>query len=394
VRRLAWAILAFCVAVALGIVALAVVERGGRVDALAVTVPIIAYPLVGALVIARRGNRVGWAFCLTGLAFALTWGGDQVAHFTLTEHHWSIGVGRAFEALSSAGQLPAFCGLGVVLLLFPSGSVHSRRARFTLRALVASAAVGALGYALMEGPFEDPYQHFTNPIGIPGGRDPFNVLASLAWFVCLACVLGAAVSLVVRLRRARGLEQLQLKWVVYAGAVLAAVFLAGFPTFFFDDTSEAVKALRSGAFTIASAGIAVAAGIAILRYRLYDIDVVINRTLVYGSLTATLAVVYVGSVLLLQLALDPVTSGSSLAVAISTLGVAALFRPARTGIQSTVDRRFYRRRYDAARTLEGFSARLREQVDLDELGGELRGVVAETMQPAHVSLWLRGEARS
>jgi hypothetical protein len=206
--------------------------------------------------------------------------------------------------------------------------------------------------------------------------------------VAVAVFLAIVVSLVRRFRRAQGVERQQLKWLVYSAAVILVAGIGG--TIFVEpvstDTSNALESLAVTTYPIAL-------GVAMLRYRLYDIDVVINRTLVYGALTAILAGVYIGCVLLLQLVLDPVTSGSSLAVAVSTLAVAALFRPARARIQAAVDRRFYRRKYDAAHTLEDFSARLREQVDLDALGGELRTVVAETMQPAHVSLWLRGAPR-
>jgi hypothetical protein len=394
--RIAWAMWALCALIAMltaaiGIAFLAIGEPGHGFDALSVVAPMLAYPTVGVLVLSRRGNNIGWAFCATGVALAFTWVGDPYGQYTLFDRPGSLPGGIAAVWLSDVGQLPAFSLLGMVLLLFPEGRPRSRRGRHVLRMLGATAVLGALGYALVAGPFEAPFDKFRNPTGIVTDSDALGAVAGLLWFACLGGAFAAAVSLVRRLRRARGVERLQLKWVVFAGAVLAAVFLIGFPTFFFEGVPDAVERLRGSAFTFASAGIPVAAGIAILRYRLYEIDAVINRALVYAGLTATLAAAYVGSVLLLQLALDPVTSGSSLAVAVSTLAVAALFRPARGRIQRAVDRSFYRHKYDAARTLEGFSARMREQVNLDALGGELREVVRETMQPAHVSLWLRRE---
>ncbi len=391
--RLAWSLWAFCALMALlmaslGAANFAISEPGSALDALSVIVPMLAYPTVGALVISRRGNHIGWVFCATGVALALTWAGGNYANYALLERPDSVPGGVASELISNIAQLPAFCLLGAVLLLFPDGRLRSRRWRLVPRALLAAGLLGALAYGAIDGPFDSPFESFRNPIGISGSRDPLDGVTSLAWLTCLVGLLAAAISLLGRLRAARGVERLQLKWVVFAGSLLAAVFVIGFPTFFVS-VSDTVERLRGAAFTLVSAGIPVAAGIAILRHRLYDIDVVINRTLVYGLLTATLAGTYLAMVLLLQLALRPLTSQSNLAIAGSTLAVAALFRPARSRIQAAVDRRFYRRKYDAARTLEGFSARLREQVDLDALGGELRSVVSETMQPAHVSVWLR-----
>jgi hypothetical protein len=195
--------------------------------------------------------------------------------------------------------------------------------------------------------------------------------------------------LVVRLRRSHGVERLQLKWVAYVGSLtLSALLLAAVSLAFRGPVVDPIGTVGWGVFLLLVVfGLPSAVGASILRHRLYDIDVVINRTLVYGALTATLGATYLGLVLLVGLTVGR----SNVAIAVSTLAVAALFRPARARIQAAVDRRFYRRRYDAGQTLEAFGARLRDELDLDALRGEIASVVGETVQPARVSLWLRGE---
>jgi hypothetical protein len=268
-----------------------------------------------------------------------------------------------------------------LLLLFPDGHLLSRR----WRPVAWCAALGIAGTFVTQGLHAgriSDYPQVTNPYGVDSPVvDPLQGLALLVLAVGIA---GSSASLIVRFSRARGEERQQMKWLAFAGGV-AGVCVIVF-TVLYDVVGEDVA---NSAIMLSVLGLPLAAGVAILRYRLYDIDVVINRALVYGALSATLAAAYLGSVLLLQLLLDGVTGNSGLAVAASTLAVAALVRPARARIQAVVDRRFFRRKYDAAQTLEEFSARLRDQIDLGTLNAELSSVVHDTLQPAHVSVWLR-----
>jgi hypothetical protein len=219
-----------------------------------------------------------------------------------------------------------------------------------------------------------------NPFGVEAAV-VLDMLGGVGGWTALACFVAAILSLILRFYRSRGEERLQLKWFVYATTVgFLAILLSG----------EGI--LGSVIWTVAPLGLPVSAGIAVLKYRLYDIDILINRTLVYGSLTATLALVYVGSVVSLQAVFRAITGqGGPLAVVASTLAIAALFGPLRRRIQGFIDRRFYRSKYDTRKTLEAFSSRLRAETDLEALRDDLVEVVNTTVQPTHVSLWLRPE---
>jgi hypothetical protein len=269
-----------------------------------------------------------------------------------------------------------------VLLLFPDGRLPSPRWRWIAWCAGLGIAGVFVSVLLNPGPLED-YPQLDNPLGVTGPLlEPLTGLAVALLFVGL---LGSAAAVIVRFRGAEGERREQLKWLALAGAV--AALLVPVAVLGSDVWGEAGTNVLC---MVGVLGLPLAAGIAILRHRLYDIDVVINRALVYGAVTALLAVAYLACVLLLQLALSPLTADSGLAIAASTLAVAAMFRPLRARIQAAVDRRFYRRRYDAALTLAQFAGNLRHELDLDALDAELRSVVADAMQPAHVSLWLRG----
>jgi hypothetical protein len=345
-------------------------------------VALLVYPTVGLLIASRRPeNAIGWLFCGVGIPLALSTFSYAYATYALVTAPGSLPGGTVAAWLTTWLQLPVLFGIpALMFLLFPDGRLLGRRWRPVL-GLTAAAMLGiGVAPALAPGPMADAAVEGTvNPAGIAGAGPLLDVVAVAAGAVALLSMLLGVISLTLRFRRSRGVERLQLKWFVAAAVAFILACLGAF--FVFPENDVPFGLLVVGTF----AGIPIAAGVAILRYRLYDIDVVINRALVYGALSATLGAAYLMIVLLVGLAVGR----SGFAVAVSTLAVAALFRPARARIQDVVDRRFYRRRYDAAQTLEAFGSRLRDELDLEALTADLRGVVSETVQPAHVSVWLR-----
>ncbi|MDQ3678545.1 MAG: hypothetical protein M3401_17405 [Actinomycetota bacterium] len=347
----------------------------------------VAFSAVGVLVAMRQpGNAIGWIFLGVAVSTALGGLAHGFVEYRLQDSADPGALIGAAAAYADVSWIPfVLVPATVLLLLFPDGRLPSRRWRF-VAGCACAGIVGVLLTGAMRPELED-FPTVTNPFA--SDSPALEPLAALSFLLILVGVVGSAASVVARFRRAGSAQRAQIKWLAAAGAVVAvAVPVMAFPLH--DVVGEDVA---NGTIMFTVLGLPVAAGIAILRHRLYDIDVVINRTLVYGALTATLAGTYLGTVLLLQLVLSGATAGNGLAVAGSTLAVAALFQPARRRIQGVVDQRFFRRKYDAVRTLEAFGAHLRDQVDLDALGAELRGVVTDTMQPTHVSLWLQKRVR-
>jgi hypothetical protein len=380
----------------------------GRIDArpelpimLAILAIVASYPIVGALLVLRQpGNRVGWLFSAIGLGIGVNMAGDSYAYYDHVAAAGLPGVVAAAWAASWIWILTIPVALSFTLMLFPDGRLPSRRWRPVAWLALTIAAAWALSAALVPGPL---YEFgFDNPFGVEGAAGIIEAAERVTLFAFLLLIPVSGAAVVVRLRRAVGIERQQMKWFVFVAAIaVGSLAIAGVLAATFGDAPPgeetwlfriALVAWITGLAAFSALPVAVA--IAILRYRLYDIDLIIRRTLVYGAMTATLAAVYVGGVLALQAVLGTFTEGNALAVAASTLGVAALFRPLRHRLQIAVDRRFYRSRYDAQRTLEAFDQRLRDEVDLHSLTDELCAIVQSTMQPSSASVWVRrGEER-
>jgi hypothetical protein len=338
------------------------------------------YATVGAIVASRRPeNPIGWLFCALGVVVSFEFFGTEYVNYA-----YFIAPGSLPRSDPVAWAARASTELSIplavfVFLLFPHGRLLSARWRVAAWLAAVAGVVAALTTVLLA-------------VG-PSGRFPFDEAALRSESLNLAGVLdvsesllgvlvvASAFSVVLRQRRAVGDERQQLKWFTYAVGIVVAAFVV----------STVITGGDASFALWVTPAVPIAAGLAILKYRLYDIDILINRTLVYGVLTAVLGLTYVLCVFALQQLLSPMTEHSELAVAGSTLAVAGLFRPARVRIQDLINRRLYRTQYDAQRTLEAFSTLVRDEVDLDALTAELLSVVKETMQPAHFSLWLRTE---
>ncbi len=382
-RGLAWAVWWFSAAATLAAVTLAAIsfvdEASTTLRAVGFITVVLTFPLVGVLILRRQPrNTIGWLLQGIGLIWGLGACTDIYARYGILVAPGSLPRPDMAAALNAGIWAPAIGLMGTFLiLLYPDGRLPSPRWRPVGWLCAVTVVALTTTLYLTPGPLGvGPVPTLTNPFGFESARPVLAVTQAVFLSLLPLCFVTCAVALVLRFRRSRGVERLQLKWLATAAAAVAGTFLVA------PDALDQVSFLSFGLLPAAI-------GIAILRHGLYDIDVIINRTLVYGSLTAALAGMYLGSVLLLQLVVNPLTDQSDLAVAGSTLAVAALFRPARARIQATVDRRFYRGRYDAARTMEGFSRRLRQEVDLDTVSADLRSVVRDTVQPSQVSLWLR-----
>src|SRR5215207_1593243 len=401
---LAWSVCAFSLALTALSVLLIVLNLSQNAPIyfywLEPTTIAVGYSVIGAIVASRLPSRpMGWLCCAIGVMAAVETFSSEYAIYALLAHPDPLLGGKVTAWLSIWVWILMFGFIVYLLLLFPNGRLLSTRWRpfawlSAALTLMAAILMAISPSAVLDtlGPSGKGRISLANPLGV-GGLP--NLYLPVQTFV-LALGLVAAASVVVGRRGTRGEERQQIKWLLYAGTI----FFVGnvLKNTVFSPLGEVSWGLWVGYLLVGIGGLGgpIAIGIAILRYRLYEIDTLINRTLVYGALTAILAALYFGGIVVLQRVFVAFTGEqSTLAVVASTLVIAALFNPLRRRVQAFVDRRFYRRKYDARKTLEAFSATLRDdETDLDALSDDLIGVVRETMQPAHVSLWLRPNTTS
>jgi hypothetical protein len=398
---LAWLLVALSVVLFVGGVALA--RTTGSIDpelpsgsvgdaesVVLVLATVLTFSVVGAIVASGHPrNAIGWIFCIMGLVVGLGTLASGYAEYWLASGSGSQSLGETAAWFASWWWIAlVVVPTTFLLLLFPDGRLPSPRWRPVAWCAGLGITGFVVGYALDAGPLGD-FPMIANPYGVDSSV--VRVVAVAAALVVGVCMVASAISVIVRARHAGRVERHQIKWLAYGGAVVVgAIFVGGVISIWSVTISIAV-------ITVALLGLPGITGVAIVRYRLYDIDVLINRTLVYGALTGMLALVYFGGVVTTQAIFRALTGQEQqpqLAVVVSTLVIAALFNPLRRRIQSFIDRRFYRRKYDAAKILEAFSIKLRSETDLNTLSDDLVGVVRETMQPAHISLWLRPDTAS
>jgi len=350
----------------------------------------VSFPTVGVIVASRRPrNPMGWLLMGIGALFVLALGVGNYGQYGLRIEPGSL-PGAVYAAWVGGWIWPVVLGLvGLPILLFPDGRPPSPSWRWAGRALVGLIILWVLAAGLTPGPLTNSgFESVDNPFGVADSlRELFLTAAGLSGLGILMSVLACVVSMIVRFRRSRGTEREQVKLLAFAASLIAVfglIEIVGEAT----NPPEELRRFFQLALAGSISALPIAAGIAILRYRLYDIDRLISRTIAYTIVTGLLAAGYAGMVLLLHVAL-PVSERSSIVVAATTLAIVALFRPLRDRVQALVDRRFNRRRYDAQRTLDSFGATLRSETNLDILSSDLVAVVTDTMQPIHVSLWLR-----
>jgi len=357
-------------------------------EVIASFVLVLPFAAIGAFVAARQShNRIGWILLGMGVSLSVSFVCDGAIEYGLTNPGHLGGLG-GFAAVSSIAFSAFFMLLFLLLVLLPNGRLQSPRWRASI-AGIALLGVTNLCLLVRPGPFDDwEEEGLRNPLGVDALEPVTSVLYQIAVVLLGVLLITSVGSVVLRFRRSAGVERAQMRWIAAAVAATGLTWVTMIAGSLILGDDPVVDVLWMSAI-LSISFIPIGIGIAVMRYKLYEIDRVISRTLVYAGVTVLLGTSYVGLVLAGQALFSSFAGGSDLAIAASTLVVAALFLPVRSRVQRFVDRRFYRRRYDAQRTLEGFGTRLREQIDLETLETDLKSVITETMQPTHTSVWLR-----